>query len=231
MNEQFWSNSWYHVIDGCPDSEKALAYQRCNKPIEVQDFVIVIDTQAGNVYKNKHCAECNNIMNYEKLKLIIDCINPFVLTTFKTHDEREQYVMENCSLRSYPPDRRVGLSYCIPESIVISTCNTSGTWDIYDKDIERGCLVNSYDQNKIFKRFYSSYIQYYANVYCFLCNVDSKEHKIDVCELPDESADDKSGRVSFSFIIDTSEWENDNGLTEQKMCSELQVWDPFMVSE
>jgi hypothetical protein len=232
MFEKGIDSYWHHVIDDCAHSEKALAYQRCHNPLAVQDFVMVTDTTTGKVYRNKHCAECNDVWSYVMLKLVVNCKDSLSLTDVSTKEDRENYVMENCSLTSFPPDKRMGVSYCIPDTRVMSTCNVTGTWDVYDKEIETRCVVNSYDQNKIFKFFSVSGVFYFANVYCFLCNVNSKVQRVDTCKILEDDKGSKSGMISLNFILDfeSNVWGEETILAEKRACHSTQIWDPYTVS-
>jgi hypothetical protein len=114
----------------------------------------------------------------------------------------------------------------------MSTCNVTGTWDVYDKEIETRCVVNSYDQNKIFKTFSDSGVFYFANVYCFLCNVNSKVQRVDTCEILEDDKGSKSGIISFRFILDfeSNVWGEGDILPEEKSCHSTHIWDPYTVS-
>jgi hypothetical protein len=224
-----FGDNWYHVIDACPNFAEDPSYQKCNQPTEIQDYVMVTETRTGRVYRNKHCAECNGIRNYVSLNLRIVCKDMLSMAKLSTQRQREKYVMENCSLMVHLKTKIKGMSHCVPKSETITTCNITGKWDFYNKELDEGCKANNIDRNTIFMNFPGG--NYYANVYCYLCNVNSLFHKeVDTCEISNERKDDKSGIISLFVILDANLWTEETVANEGGRCQLTQIWDPYMVS-
>jgi hypothetical protein len=224
---------WYHVIDGCPNLEKAISYLRCYKPTQIQDYVMVTDKKTGRVYRNKHCADCNGIQNYEKLNLRIECEDSDSLMKLVTNHQREKYLMENCSFGAHLSGKIKGPSHCIPQTHLISTCNTTGSWNFYDKEILEGCLAKGSDQSTIFRHVGDDYFEqlaHYANVYCFLCNGNFHVKSVETCKQTDEKNGQKSGLIPLHIILDTTILDEDTSTSRETTCHSTQIWDPFTVS-
>jgi hypothetical protein len=222
-----YDDNWYHVIDGCPNFMQDPYYQKCYQPTKIEDYVMVSETKTGRVYRNKHCAECNRIRNYERLDLRIKCKDMLSMTKLSTQKEREKYVMENCSVMAHLNKKIKGMSHCVPQSKTITKCNKTGSWDIYNKEIVEGCKNNYIGQNTNFIKVPG---YYYANVYCFLCNGKSRLHELDTCTISDEGKDDKSDIISLSVILDQNIWVDETVATEEERCQLTHIWDPYMVS-
>jgi hypothetical protein len=225
------NDHWYRVVDECPDKTDASSYQKCYTPTEIQDYVIVVDKKNGKLYRNKYCAECNGIHNYDKLNLRVDCPDINYVNSFDKliTEGRESYIMENCSIVSLPPPRRIGPSRCLPKTKVISECNITGQWDFFDNDIKRGCITQG--QNMVFKVSYDRFglEKHYANVFCFLCNVPSATNKTDICKIIHSVENMKGSMVNFYAILDLNMWGDNELITEDTICDSKQIWDPFSV--
>jgi hypothetical protein len=232
MHRTKGDDNWYNVINECPDEIDANPYQKCYTPKDIQDYVIVVDNKKGKLYRNKYCAECNGIKNYDQLNLRIVCPGKNYVSYFdqlKT-EERHSYIMENCSIASLPPTWRTGQSRCWPKTEVISACNMTGKWDFYDNDIEKGCMTQG--QNMVFRvsdRF--GLENHYANVYCFLCNTPAATNKTDLCKTINTVDNMKTTLVSFYAILDLNAWEDDEAMKKDNTkCDSMQIWDPFSVN-
>ncbi|XP_053403082.1 uncharacterized protein LOC123555935 [Mercenaria mercenaria] len=219
----------YHVITDCLDMVKAIAYPKCFQPSEVQDFVIVSDPRNGRVYRNKHCAECNDVQNYVNWKLRVQCPDMSQLGYVENDKDREKYLMENCSLLPLPLEARsADMSRCVQDSDVISTCNVTGNWDQYDRGIEEACMKTREDQNALFTNYIVDIgiYKYFASVYCYICNVAKHLKKIDVCEI-DNDKKYRSGSVSsLSAILVTKMWEDNTAISNSR-CKSTDIWDQY----
>lgn len=227
--------NYYHVIDDCPDLSKAFAFKKCYDPTDVDDYVMVYDKDTGNVYRNKHCAECNSIFTYAALKLQAVCENTLPsLANLSSIQGTQSYLIEKCSLKPLPPDNHSSLSKCLPQSEVISLCNYSGKWDFYDKDLEKACLSKTMDQNVIYRGILPTGIRYryFANVYCFLCNVPVGTNINKVCDkINNNNNQMKSRHVTLFAIVDVKLWESIAEIKTGRICHETQIWDHIQVSE
>ena len=227
------SNHWYHVIDDCPNLTKTLAFKNCFEPKEVNDYVIVFDPKKEKLYRNKHCAECNGIFRYGEFKIQANCRDILsLLTNLSSIQETQNFLMDMCSLVSFPPDDFTSVSHCLPETEMISTCNKTGVWNFYDDEIEKACLTKRTGQNVLYRSIIGkgTFYRDFANVYCFLCNVPKGTKEINVCDQ-DDNDDGKSSRISFHAIIDTKSWREDDEFIKEAMCHPTQIWDSFRVSQ
>lgn len=224
---------WFHVIDKCQDQFSLLAHFGCYHAMDLEDLVPVSDPTNGRVYKNKHCATCNGVYNYVNWNLKISCSDIF-LYSFQTTEQRNMYIFQNrekCRVNPVPPDEKAGyMSRCYPVSEIRSTCNISGLWDVYDKDIEEACHLNRQNQNVIFsvqEQGTRVLDMKFANVYCFLCNTPKNTKRNDLCKLEKHTISKTTFKGRFSAIIDVRSEEDLP--VEKYPCKRIEIMDPFTV--
>lgn len=137
---------------------------RCEHPelfTDIFSYVPVVDTNTLMSYQNRFCAQCHGVnMNdivswYVNISCLHDWYNPQdlfenVRDIEKTKDCNMIYMLPNVTGLTLPKCERI-----------ISTCNETGLWKSYDREIENGCLgyTTIYD----FK---------YKNVFCYMCNTN-----------------------------------------------------------
>lgn len=218
---------WFHVVTDCPNMLSAHENPRCEEPKELQDLIVVSNPANGRVYKNKHCARCNNVENYVSWMLLVQC--PEIASfSFETFEERDKYVAEYCSVLPLPPNRRAGdLSRCSLDENIIAECNSTGKWNYFEKEIEKACLHDRVGQNVVFTEDHFLGAQTYANVYCYLCNNPRGKVKEDICIARNYSENLKNYFITFTALLDIPE---ENTQLKNRHCRVFEIWDRFSVS-
>ena len=120
------------------------------------------------MFRNQHCADCNNATNTEKTDPIVtDCdFDTFDKNVPNSVKELEQNLrMSKCNAAYFVP--RIGNTAC-PEPGDISDCNVTGLWDIWDKEIDNAC-------HTIDSKFFV-----FKNVFCYICNTGARDLKMPV---------------------------------------------------
>jgi hypothetical protein len=111
--------------------------------------------------KNVFCAACHNISDAVPWQLMIN-------NTYKenfessTVDEMLKIMVDRkCGNMELRPFHTMAPRICpnVPRGhILIDTCNVTGTWKRYDKDINFAC--NTFEND----------LKFYKNIFCHLCN-------------------------------------------------------------
>ena len=152
------------LIRHCPANTSAHLVQLCTQPNITENIVSLVpvsDVYSLLTYGNIHCAECNNVskFNTEYWTVRLDCptlddqLSVFGLDTI-AHSVSQT---EQCNLiYTSPSIPDLRLRTC---QEVISTCNETGQWRIYNALIESACLA-----------FSSVFDSTYSNVFCYMCN-------------------------------------------------------------
>ena len=218
----------FHIITNCLDDSQKERYPKCYQPVDTEDFVIVSDQQ-GKVYRNKHCAECNDVHTYESWMLRILCLGVKNIFHIELYEEMEQYFQENCSFLSYPPNQNAGsMSHC--NQNIISECNETGSWEIYDEELEEACNENRENQNAVFRKtdntLFGDHNVFYSSVYCYFCNEPQSSVKKDQCKVIDLYSSSRSN----GLIRIMGKLERQTEPSKEQLCKSFDIWDPFQVS-
>ncbi|KAK3084255.1 hypothetical protein FSP39_010714 [Pinctada imbricata] len=137
------------------------------------------------VYKNKFCANCNNVTLYREWAIDINCskfadfnflssINDVISLAFE-----RKCVIQSTDDNMFGTFRpAVSIQYnvenCISKPYQYAKCNVTGMWVNYDKDIEYACESPFLGEKRMFR-----------NIFCFMCNPSPGKHDkfIDSCNV------------------------------------------------
>ena len=139
--------------------------QNCEKAPEkdLENAVPVSDQSTKEAYKNVYCAICNYVKEdyivYWDVKIACteSSLIPYSLSNVLTQVLAEP----TCNILFIPPTpwKKYRPASCVE---VISTCNVSGDWALYDPIIEAGCVA--------YLSPFNMFQDTYRNIFCFLCN-------------------------------------------------------------
>lgn len=153
----------YQVIDYCPEGANTKLTEKCTKnrkPSERIRFPPLSNRRLKFLYWNIFCAECHNVSSAQPFNLSFECEYQTDFNYFSSYEKVIEHAnMKTCSI-SFKEDINYGA--CNPDSSknIISSCNVTGTWDVYDFSIDAACKsAFSLTYNSVFK-----------NVFCYLCN-------------------------------------------------------------
>ena len=129
-------------------------------------FRPVIASGSLIMYRNVHCARCNNEDDIDIVlfELQIQCHDQFDINAFKNLQDAWKTTYRNtCSVFYIPPyELASNVKHCPKQKHMISHCNATGLWSIedYDPQIEWAC---EHFKSLVYKL-------HYKNIYCYICN-------------------------------------------------------------
>ncbi|XP_048244115.1 uncharacterized protein LOC125371690 [Haliotis rufescens] len=160
------TSDWYYMIRSCADTPTPGLVQECldqhSKDWEHQ--VPVEDARTGDLYRNKFCALCNNVTLFNNWDTQIKCsLYPSGFKEAKSAEETYNIALEAsiCYIKFLPTSHTVLRPCNYREESVISSCNVTGQWEVYDKRVIEAC-----------ERFTHVVNGKYRNVFCYLCNTN-----------------------------------------------------------
>lgn len=154
----------YQMVSSCPD-----LYEICLQPITKNNFLDQIPVYSfvtNRTYANINCSNCHGENETISWTYYIDCpyeemdIDDYTDTPSLWND-----ILQNGCTLTFTPPLNIFQRDCEMNSL-ISTCNITGNWDVYDKEIKDACA----DYRKPYK--------FYQNVFCFLCNTGKEQRKV-----------------------------------------------------
>lgn len=211
------------VVTKCASDWKFEETRRlCEDGITSNDLmssVFVSDrTDTGFIYKNMHCAYCNNVYEFEYWRSSVECID--ALNDMNLTDS------SNCQLSFDKPNEYVSFRECdFDMHLITSTCTEKNS----ESELAQNCSRAAYST------VYSSSGEVYRNIYCALCNglteMDLYCQPI-IFFAPAVVYDYEQPRLySFRMLVDlNSKWVvNNNERFRQSFtpCKENQFYDPF----
>ncbi|CAC5413172.1 unnamed protein product [Mytilus coruscus] len=151
----------YRMLSTCPNNTRPTLNELCVKKRSIQQRIqdAPVTSRLTRIsFRNKFCALCSNETDYIPwdVDLIYTCYGASEYLTAKY--VVETIVSQKCGTIKYRPGI-IGVIQCNkPDFSLIHTCNVTGTWLKFDKDIEFAC-------NKFENKF-----KYYKNIFCYICN-------------------------------------------------------------
>lgn len=162
--------------------------KRCEDPYSydiVNDIFLVnpVESSAASaLFRNKYCARCNFVPDDITLTTMW---NPWLICEdtdewISPSENILDFIMSNdrCNVVFSAPDTSTMMhTKCDKGVDVWGSCNISGRWDVYDPFIDAWCNA-----------FTSYYWEMpapsimYRNVFCFLCNIDSRLRPQTICD-------------------------------------------------
>lgn len=205
----------YIVIDACPSD---LTESSCSLGKELLDLLFVSDIRDGRTYRNRKCAECNNVYDVVTWQLSILCIDEnAVVRQSSNQNELSKVILEQCHIRNIPPpelENDIRLYECLSDAV--SWCNNT---NFHNEDLAQQCETIDPSHRHI---FFLNKVSAYQNHYCYACNNPTVPPK-KVCS---ERAKANNGlAVSFFTILDHDYFEK----KATGKCKLHQVYDPFAV--
>ena len=157
------------AVSKCPQDTDVKTSKFCEDPYSTHDILInlPVTSKTTNItYKSRHCAECNSDRNVIPWKWGVSCPRKdyaAVLSKFNYLSEITDVVRvandTKCNIELSPePDVHLSDLFKHPDGY-ISTCNLTGTWDSFDKDVASSCDSN-----------YINFDGVYKNIFCRICN-------------------------------------------------------------
>ena len=154
----------YEIISTCPENTQEDFHEKCVKSYEIKQKTRtppVTSVSTGLSFKNKFCAACHNISDAVPWQLMINNTCKENLESSTVDEMLKIMVDRKCGSIEFRPFHTMAPRICpnVPRShILIDTCNVTGTWKRYDKDINFAC--NTFEND----------LKFYKNIFCYLCN-------------------------------------------------------------
>jgi hypothetical protein len=219
----------YRFVDYCPDKNTSELFPACEYPVKLQDFVIVSDKANQKVFKNRHCAMCHGVADFNEWELTTWC-EEVAVTNFQTFQERDNYILQNCMLNSFPPNKLIHeLATCFYITETIQDCHGSKLWPEYGDFLKTACHKENPSQNTVYFDTWKK--RAYKNVFCYLCSQSEYAVSTDICTSREyKSIYRNTFIVTLLVVLSPSK-----DLLSQKVdihfkCKPNSVWDPFVVS-
>lgn len=122
----------------------------------------------NRTYANTNCSKCHGENETISLTYYIDCPNEEIEIIINDYTDApslwNSMVQNDCTLTLTPPVHTFQRDCEV--NPLIRTCNITGDWDVYDKEIEDSCT------------YYRKPYTFYQNIFCFLCNTGKKQRKV-----------------------------------------------------
>ncbi|CAC5413171.1 unnamed protein product [Mytilus coruscus] len=151
----------YRMLSTCLHNTRSTLNELCVKRRSIQQRIqdAPVTSRLTRIsFRNKFCALCSNETDYIPwdVDLIYTCNGASEYLTAKY--VVETIASQKCGTIKYRPGIKGVIQCNKPDFSLIHTCNVTGTWLKFDKDIEFAC-------NKFENKF-----KYYKNIFCYICN-------------------------------------------------------------
>ena len=156
---------------------------------ELDILLPVSHKSTKEAYKNVFCAMCNYNAEETLLfwKINVTCQGSGFIPTSMSNVVTQIKALHDCNMIFEPP-----IGYDPPMcDRLISTCNVTGKWDMYDPLVEAGCAA--YLSEFVF------YADRYRNIFCYICN--SKYGNYPKCGRA-KTTPGLPGTVSFTALLE-----------------------------
>ncbi|XP_053396661.1 uncharacterized protein LOC128556240 [Mercenaria mercenaria] len=208
------------VVSKCPpfwndDVTKRLCEQTTESDDIFSQIPVSDQTESGFIYKNRHCAHCNNVYKYEFWRASVECLE----------EKADMNISDtkNCKLSFQMPNEFSPFRKCNIYSKQISVCPASYIGD----EIRETCAKGFYS------KVYSDIGNVYRNKHCAFCNGVYRRRLY--CEPQLFASIKVQSRLppkiySFRLIVDfNSMWEVQNEQFRKpfSQCNNNEIYDPF----
>ncbi|KAK6195554.1 hypothetical protein SNE40_000961 [Patella caerulea] len=156
------------MIDYCPkDHQDPDLVEKCTTT-SVNDWRSiqpVTDDTTGLTYRNRFCAQCNDVEKSEAWRVGTICEKgpPW---NYRDASKEDVYLSivntQGCKVQMVPPDNytaHVCSKFLHKENGYSDSCNETGYWKEYDPLVERGCYTLAENP-----------VGTYKNLFCYICN-------------------------------------------------------------
>ena len=213
----------YRIVDTCPSDTNSTIAKRCTVKRALTDYMFVTSMHIYTVYANRHCALCNGKTDFLPWKLFSKYCPGLFSMTFQTFQERDDYIIDNCTLDAVPPADIPKQTFSCHQRR-IDTCNMTGKWDKYDPFIEHACLDAS--NSDIYENTDSLLPKLFSNVFCFMCNLQSKDAIPGMCNIAMLNGIFNKAPQSYVTFLELTGMSPDSLNT----CKTYEIQNPFTVS-
>ncbi|KAL4233529.1 synapse assembly [Mactra antiquata] len=217
------------LVTKCPvnwteDETRTLCENRTKNKDMISKVVVSDKSIEGLVFKNMHCAMCNNVYDYQFWNAVINC--PEFFTNDNTTVAEEDLSFCDFSL-DQPSEVNTARDCSLTSAAIISECDEVTDTDIVEK-CEGGGTLLTYDGYQTFK-----------NKYCAICNghhvsdLTCQQSKFPFLSVIDRINDYYSFRILVDFNSKNSVKEHLMGVDFDKeqsaflKCNDDQIFDPF----
>ena len=228
----------YTTFTTCPESFRdnnvRMACER--KATNLQEFIVVSDKD-HDVYKNRFCAQCHGVNDYDTWQVKVICNTTHMAHTFDITNEYftnndPVYLHDKCILKAEPTDDVTKQKTTCFKAI--DNCNYYGSMLSHEFDQAMFKTCANYTQYFITKDQMRGVITVYDNVHCYLCNKPDVG-TVDVCEaFPSYDTLHIGGIVSFSAALNIAIFMEQEQETDNKprtsSCESGYIQDPILVS-
>jgi hypothetical protein len=185
------------------------------------EFAPVYSASTGKIYSNVQYAHCNGDFETIPWQSSIACEPrkiPYMPNFGKNVSDNENW----CLLYYIPPNEvNLDEAICFPD--VVRKCNTTGVmetrkpfWDFCEK----------FNATYIFQNL--RFLKAYANVYCFMCNVNiitfKNKHKL--CETQTTAGKNAFQIASLAIILNNKVIDEGHDHHERQFCSKDTIHNP-----
>ena len=209
------------MTETCPETvQDDFVKDKCTGIVAetLTDLIWVSDPDTNRIYRNRFCAECHGIRQYQEWQISTNCFNLLLMGNYT----QKIRAYPGCSLSVIPPNRKAYDKQCLLPDI--STCNETGLWQTKDSLTETLC--NSHPLMFVKQFLLRSWV--YRNVFCFKCNSPPGTPVEDIC---DSSEANDGARTYTSFTAILNIYDGDDKLSEERQCGRDEVEDPLKVTE
>ncbi|KAL4221943.1 hypothetical protein ACF0H5_017995 [Mactra antiquata] len=213
------------VVD-CADGTVCQTLETSPNVMNFADIVAVFSSKENVLFRNRHCAECNGVYEYERWTLLaIGCAS-------EINDEENmigmnaqiESILNSCVLLSYPPSQDLQKYRCFNEGEDIKTCNATGWWGGVDQTLEEACL-DPFANVPVSNAFYN---HHYRNIFCLLCNnPDSTDIDELVCEPNDRGSAGPFNSLDtiLNINLDSVATLKSDKTYQKYLCEEHEIFD------
>ena len=199
----------YLAIQSCPeDYYNATHVNGClaEQFSRLVDYIPVVDWRSFKLYRNFHCAICNNITDPVAWQLESTCLALYKWNNLPAMVDELRSAIRSCDVLFKPPaylQQKFHLCRTDSYADVIKSCNQSGQWDAYDDDLSQVCNMKSFVSYFIAQKQQppqESDIVVYKNYACFLCNTNESMRENISCPAENQM-DEKSELSTFMVTV------------------------------
>ncbi|XP_061179462.1 uncharacterized protein LOC133188090 [Saccostrea echinata] len=182
------------VIGSCPVGTNFNLSTECTKERSKVDILLhppVTSAITKISYINKYCASCNNASLLEEWNVNIECEKETDFNFLSSYQEIiDLAIIQSCRIIYISPISARNCSKKSDEKI--GSCNVTGSWLFYDKQIEQACL-SQYDVT----------IGIFRNIFCAMCNPPKFEERLVINQCENSTSIYKKA-CSFQPILEAS---------------------------
>ena len=165
------TDQFFYMSSSCDPALNSSYKERCERLLSLKEqflYLPVSSTDPLISYKNKFCAYCNGVVNFEEWSLDIECERTIIEQDYLDIDSLESAVRSNgCKVRFRPNTKEIPQCRVHATGLLLDLAKS----DPMSKDptliaLESACLTN-----------YSNTFFWFHNIFCYLATYYDKETK------------------------------------------------------